>query len=715
MTGLRGRAAERAAITVVFLALVAAGAAWLAADRHPPEWDYASHLENALHCRRDLGSGDLAGVFGRSSFYPPIVSCVAGLVYGVLPSDVAYGEVVMFAFLGLGMAATYLLARPSAGGWGAVVAAVLFGTAPVVFQHALHFQLDVPLAAMVATFLVLVRSTDHFERRGRTILAGLIFGLGMLTKPPFFLFVAAPGLLILARTRGRRAWGHACLGGLVALLVALPWYGPRLFGLATQIQNRSFKQAAEAGAPEALSAVSLAYYPLSFPVELGVVAVLLLLVGIGVALRRRCWDVLAGLVPLVVLFLLQNKQMRYALPLVPMLAVAGGLGFAALPAAGRRVTGVALGVAAMFQVSATVLSLPWLDQIPVLGALRPAPALASAADWQQRAIFDAIVRDGGDRPHTVSVAVNSQYFSPANFRYLALRDGRRLRIARAWEGEPIGIDYMILKTGDLGPSFSIDKPQRVRERLTSDPALARVFPVIGEFPLPDGSRASVRARRLPTDLETTPDALARSVAGGLRARLAEVMRDVEGLDVRLDYDASILRGHVKRVEITVASATVGELRKPRSALLRLHDLRVRIDDALVNPWSAAQAGRFDPLDAGGITIERATIDAADLREFLTQVKGMRGTSLALGAGFVDLTFRALGPDVGARVQVVAATDRPFALRAERVTVGGVPIPALLVNWIMSSVDPSRSLAGKLPFPATIRPVTVTQGAIRIGP
>jgi hypothetical protein len=370
--------------------------------------------------------------------------------------------------------------------------------------------------------------------------------------------------------------------------------------------------------------------------------------------------------------------------------------------------------AAVFQVASTAFALPTLSSLPVVGALRAVPAPPSGADWRQRAIFDMIVRDGGGDPPTVSVVPNHQHFSPANFRYLALRDGLRLRVARAWEGEPVGIDYMVLKTGDLGPSFSIDKARRVVERFDSDSALARVFPVIGEFPLPDGSTASVRARRLPRNLEVTPDALARSVAAGLRARLGEVMRDVEGLDIGLDYDAGILSGRVKRVRIAVGAAMVGELRKPRSALLRLHDVLLVIDDALVNPWSAAEAGRFDPLDAGRITIERATIDAGDLRAFVAQVKGLGGLSLSLGTGFVDLTFRAPGPDVAARVEVVALPDRAFGLHAQRVTVGGVPVPALLVNWIMGNFDPSRGIAGRLPFPATIHPVTVTPGAIRIG-
>jgi hypothetical protein len=701
-------------VAAVFVGVVIVAAIWLAIDRHPPEWDYANHLEAALRCRKDLAAGDLGAVFARSAFYPPLVPCAAGLVYHVLPSDAVFGEIVMFAFLGLGMLTTYVLGRRFAGGGGGVVAAILFGTAPVVVNQALRFQLDVPLASMVAAFLAVLLATDRFQRRGWTLVTGVLLGLGMLTKPPFLVYVAPACLLVLAGTWGRRAWWQASLAGLVAVLVALPWYGPRVLGLLTQIQNRSFKQAEEAGFPAALSPASLAYYPLNFPVHVGLIAVLLLLVGVAVALRRRCWFVLAGLAPFLVFLVLQNKQMRYALPLLPMVAVAAGLGFAALPRPGRWLTGMAIAAAAAFQVSSTAFAVPAVVRLPVIGTLRTDPTPPSGSQWPHRAILDLIVRDSAGASSTVSVVPNHPHFSPANFRYYAVRDERRVLVARAWEVEPIGIDYMILKTGDLGPPLTIDKARRVAERVAADAWLARAFPVIGEFPLPDGSTASVRARRLPGDLDVTPDALARAVTDALRARLGEVMRDVEGLDVRLDYDARILAGHIKRLEIAAGAATVGELRRRQTALLRLRNLLVVIDDALVNPWSAARERRFDPLDAGRLTIERATIDAADLQSFVRQVKGLDRMSLSLGAGFVDLTFGMPGPDVAARVQVVTAADRPFALVAGRVTIGGVPLPSLLVNWVMMSFDPSRGIASRLPFPLAIRPVTVTPGSIRIG-
>jgi 4-amino-4-deoxy-L-arabinose transferase-like glycosyltransferase len=707
-----GPARTGAIVAAVFLALVAVGAVWLAIDRRPPEWDYASHLEHALRCRRDLAARDFAAAFGHSSFYPPLVPCAAGLVYGLLPSDVAFGEVVMFAFLGLGMAATCALARPLAGDAGAVVAAVVFGTAPVVVQHALHFQLDVPLAAVVATFLALLRTTGYFERAGRTLLAGVVFGLGLLVKPPFVVFVAPACLLVAAGARSRRAWLHAAAAALVAVVFAWPWYGPRALGLATQIGNRSFKQAADTGMPAALSSTSLAYYPLNFPAQFGVVAVVLLLVGSIVVLWRRCGYVLAGLSPLVVFFLIQNKQMRYVLPLIPMLAVTAGVGFAALPRVGRRVVGLAVAAAALFQVSASAFAMPSVPSVPWIGTLAIGAAPPDGALWPHRAIFEAIVKDGG-RAGAASVIANHAHFSPSNFRYYALRDGLPLHVVRAWEGEPLGVEYMILKTGDLGPAWSVDKAQKVLERLAADRSLSHAFPLIAEFPLPDGSVASVRARRLAEETGVTADELTRGLADGLRARVGEFARNVQGLEVRVDHDARILRGHVTRLEIAAAVADLAEWRRRQPASLRVHDLRVAVDGALVNPASARE-GRFDPLDAGRLTIERATVDAADLRQFLGRVKGLRPMAVKLGGGFVDLAFPLPGPDVAARVRLVSPAEGVFGLAADRVTVGGVPLPPFLVDWVMRGLDPARGLAGRIRVPLAVGPITVTPAAVRIG-
>ncbi|TMQ23008.1 MAG: hypothetical protein E6K82_11860 [Candidatus Rokuibacteriota bacterium] len=674
-----GREREWASVAVAWLALALVAAVWLAVDRRPPEWDHANHLERAVLCTRDLQAGDWRAILARSSFYPPLATCTAGAVALVLPADVAAG-VTLLGFLGLGMAAVYLLGRMLVGGRAGVAAALLFGAAPFVVFSTLRLQLDLPLAAMVTLALVTLLATDDFRRLGVAVPLGVVWGLGMLTKPTFALYVGPPALLLLLRG-GRRALPGAALATLIAAALGLPWFGPRLLGLGAEVDARAFSQAAESAHPGVFTLVGLVFYPRLLGYQLGLASVVLVVIGLVVACVRRQWFLLvAALTPLVVLELIRNKNLRYSLPLLGVLAIVAALGLEALPDRVRRGLTLALIVIGVVQVSAITTGVP--------------PNRRGA-------------------PVTVSVVPNYAVFSVSNFRYYAVRDGLDLHFVRAWDDAPLGIDYMILKSGDVGPSWTAQKSRRVADRLTADANLARVFPIVAEFPLPDGSTASVRARRIPPVTDAPAAAVAAGVEAGLRRRLGEVARGVEGLEVGLVHDDGILTGRIPRAEIRAAAATLGDFARPGSAQLRVRDLRIVLEDLVVNPWSARTEGRFDPLDLGRLRLESATVTMADLQALLTGLKHFNRSTVTAEGDALRVTIRQAGPDVSARVRLAAAADRPFAITAEGVRVGRVPVPDALVGWVVRNFDPAPRIASRLPFPVTIGRVTVQDQALRI--
>ncbi|MBI3635024.1 MAG: LmeA family phospholipid-binding protein [Candidatus Rokubacteria bacterium] len=710
----RGRILEWLALAVVFTVVAATAAVWLARDRHPPEWDYANHLERAVLCAQDVARGEFTTLLERSTFYPPLAICVAGLAYRLYPSDVAAAQAAILGFLAAGMIAVYLIARRFSGGIAGVVAATAFATAPLVVYLTVRFQLDLPLAAMVALCLLAALATDDFTRRGRAVAAGVVFGLGMLTKATLPVYVVLAILILVVRGRRAGALVNAGLSVVVAALVALPWYGPRLLGLPAQFANRSFRQAAESGHPDPFTAAALGYYPSQFPTQFGVVAVALFVIGIVVAVRRRAWFVVAGaFAPFALFLLVQNKNLRYTLPLLPMAAVAAGLGFAALPRLARAAVAVALLTASVLQLSTTAFAVPANARLPWLGTSVGEDTPPDPRDWRHREILALLEGDSRGAPARVSVVPNHAFFSVANFRYYGLRDGLPLRFARAWDDPPLGIEYMILKTGDVGPPWTAEKPRRIRERFDTDGDFARVFPVIGEFSLPDGSTATVRARRIPGDVGAPPARLAEAVESAFRARLSDVARGVTGLRVRLTYDAEIARGRIARIDLLADVARIAEWKRRDAAALTLRDLHVVLDDVRFNPLAAWHGHRFDLLDVGRFRLERATIGAGDLREFLAALRGFGGVRVTLGPGFADVAVRLPGPDVDARVRVFAAADRPFALAAERVRLGGVPVPGPFVNWVVRNFDPSLRLA-RLPIPTELGRVSVTSQAIQVG-
>ena len=78
-----------------------------------------------------------------------------------------------------------------------------------------------------------------------------------------------------------------------------------------------------------------------------------------------------------------------------------------------------------------------------------------------------------------------------------------------------------------------------------------------------------------------------------------------------------------------------------------------------------------------------------------------------------VTVRQAGPDVSARVRLQSAPDRPFSLAADHVRVGPVPVPDLLVNWVIRNYDPSARIAARLPFPIELGRISVSGEALRI--
>ncbi|MGH7344227.1 MAG: LmeA family phospholipid-binding protein, partial [Candidatus Rokuibacteriota bacterium] len=410
---------------------------------------------------------------------------------------------------------------------------------------------------------------------------------------------------------------------------------------------------------------------------------------------------------------LQNKNLRYTLPLLPVAAVLAGMAFGLLKGRARPVGAIVLALACALQVSATALATPSGWTLPGLGVPFVLESPPSRADWRHRDIMALITKDSRGEPMTVSVVPNDNFFSVSNFRYYGTRDRLPLQFTRAWDGEPIGIEYMILKTGDVGPSWTAEKPRRIAERLRTDAALARVFPAIGEFQLPDGSTATVRARRLTEPVQVPLAAFAREVQAAVRRALTDVTADVQGLEIDLVYDDTLLRGHIGRVDIRATAARVGELKRPGSPLLRVGDVRFVFEDVVVNPFSVHSTGRLSPLDARRASLERGTIREEDLRAFLKEQKGFKTASVTLEPGALDFVMSLPGPDVAARIRVLPAGDRPFALAAERVTVGGVPVPTLLVDWVVRTWDPTPRIASRLPMPVTLGRIDITREAIRI--
>lgn len=197
---------------------------WLTQDRSIPIYDAGDHLETALVFHQMLAAGEFLGPLNHESPYPPLGPLIGGLavfVGGVNLASPIIGENLVFvSLLTLGCYQTgRLLFGPKAGMLAAIF---VLGSALLIAQFHV-FMLDAPEAALVAVSIWLILASDDFSRVGISGAAGLVVGLGLFTKVQYPSFVV--GLLLVALLRGgwRNRRGLLAFAA-VALIVGAPWY-----------------------------------------------------------------------------------------------------------------------------------------------------------------------------------------------------------------------------------------------------------------------------------------------------------------------------------------------------------------------------------------------------------------------------------------------------------------------------------------------------------
>jgi hypothetical protein len=208
-------------VTALFIAV---SCWWLSQDHTIPIFDAGLHLVLAIQIYHELGAGQLGAALTHSVPYPPfayLIACLGILVGGLGVAQPIIAENLLFVtLLALGC---YKVGRMAFGPMAGLLAVVFALGSPLMIAQFHVFMTDAPETAMVAVSVWVIIATEGFSRLGHSAVAGVVVGLGMITKEPFAIFVAGIVLTTLWRG-GRRSWRGFALFAVIALVIALPWY-----------------------------------------------------------------------------------------------------------------------------------------------------------------------------------------------------------------------------------------------------------------------------------------------------------------------------------------------------------------------------------------------------------------------------------------------------------------------------------------------------------
>ena len=723
---------ERVMLAVLILAVFAANVLWVHLDTLPPHWDAAAHLRIAskyLHILTAPASrwADLLDV---ESYYPPLyhLSLAPFLAWFGPYADSAVW--VNGLYLAVTLVSTFAIGRTLFGWETGLAAAFFIACYPYLAYISRTCMIDTALTACVClSYYCFIRSRNFADTRF-TLCFGVMLGLGMLVKWTF-LFFLAPAVLIgfFARggSRGRRAdWQARSVRLLTVLglpaLICFPWYAHNLVKLV-----KSTTKFAGAGTLEGDPTQGLdrwLYYFRAAETQMGLGLFLLFLVaGVFFLTRRKFFNptLLAWIVvPYVIFSLIDNKDERYTLPLLPAVAVISARAIFLVEKSAVRNLWLALAVATgLLTWGLSGFSHhAWARwPLPVLGEVRPIDSWPPAREqWPIERILDDMVEASGagtGRPIVVRTLANHPSFHRGAFwetvqaRHMPVE----LKIVKRNLGELT--DFFVTREG--GKSFAGSGAREKINRLKTDPALTNTFPLFREYLLPDGSRGVVYgfkvrpAARLAgaEDLPQVAEHLKRAFAAYPRYGISQ------GKNLRLTVlptgnPGDLHLGRYRSITISADAAVIDKI--------VFRDLQLVLEDVQINLYELFLHDRLVFFKIGRL-VPRFTLRFEDVEK---RVAGKLRQPLRLdGGGNAVHAGLTLASTVGslvaeARLRLDFRAGQSVRLIMDLIRVGPIVVPKIFYRALLHQELRLTPTPG-WPLATAIRSIEILPRQLRVNP
>lgn len=209
-------------------------------DNIPFVHDAADVYLNAVHFLAGFPRGSVLSKIrlfytSTSRVYPPLFAAVAAAMMGIFGASQDVALMANIPFLAVLLISTYLLGKELFDRETGLIAATLLAFFPATFSFSRALMVDFALVAMVTLLVLLLAHSNHTISLRISILLGLVLGLTALTKPSFSLFLIGPFIFLIGlpfisniknkkSTRFKKQLVNIMLAGLIATMLALPWY-----------------------------------------------------------------------------------------------------------------------------------------------------------------------------------------------------------------------------------------------------------------------------------------------------------------------------------------------------------------------------------------------------------------------------------------------------------------------------------------------------------
>jgi len=309
---------------------------WIAKSTAPVPWDQAGHTRLAIqfaHYFSSLGFLRIVDYFSVSTYYPPLLHTIVGLLIVFFGHPVQISEITVTVFFAISIFLVFiytldLFKRPSI----ALVSTIAFSFMPIIVEHSRWMLLEIPLLTLVLASLICLNRSETFSNRRYTQLFFIFAALATITKwlaPAYLAFPVGLALFKWLKNHDRAPLERLAKPVLIFLLIALPWYILNLKGFIDGAVT--YYQGAGSVPSHVLSFQNFIYYIYLFiNFQLSMFPAIIFIIGlIYFVLKFKSGQKLlvSGSILFIYLSfsLILNKDWRYTMPVVPFSAMIIGI------------------------------------------------------------------------------------------------------------------------------------------------------------------------------------------------------------------------------------------------------------------------------------------------------------------------------------------------------------------------------------------------------
>jgi hypothetical protein len=311
---------------------------------------------------------------------------------------------------------------------------------------------------------------------------------------------------------------------------------------------------------------------------------------------------------------------------------------------------------------------PWPD------ASRPSKASWHVEDFMSRVSPDA----------TLAIVPDFMYMNNSTYSETARNFYPKIRVTGIFNF-PMFTDYFLAKTGDLGPEFSGGQKRREILKNALDPksAVSRLYSMIYETPLPDGSKGMLFKRKDPAI--TDREEYIEGVNSGMMSELPLYVRGMEKFSFRAG-----MSGAGAAIRISFKKGVVGDFKHKEAGLI-VRDAVISLDGLRTDPYSEGSQG-LKILSIGTIHVDSLTVSEGDLADLLKVYAGkFTITSVSLDRGIIEIRGSYSKIDVDAAFTLSnpnpGKSGSDIVFKVVRLKAGWLSLPAGLVNFALKDYNP----------------------------